>query len=109
MGGPLGPPTSMADALQRLPVVVNVVVPLLLFMACVYLALHILFARFVTRDSPVLWFFGIVTGPLTRPVRALLPQGTPEPRVRVLALGVYLVLWLTVRAVFVGIGLAGSG
>ena len=109
MGGPRGPPTSMADALHRLPIVVNVVLPLLLFMACVYLALHIVFARFVGRDSPVLWFFGIVTGPLTRPVRALMPRDTPEPRVRTVALGVYVVLWLTVRAVFVGIGLAGSG
>ena len=100
----------MADALSRIPVLLNVVVPLLLFMACVYLALHIVFARLVARpDSPVLWFFAVVTGPLTRPIRALLPRGTPERRVRALALGVYLVLWLTVRAVFVGIGLAGTG
>jgi hypothetical protein len=100
----------MDQALHRLPVVLNIVVPLLLFMACIYLALHIVFARLVTRpDSPVLWFFAVVTGPLTRPVRALLPRGTPEPRVRALALGAYVVLWLTVRALFVGIGLAGNG
>ena len=99
----------MADALHRLRLLVNVVVPFVLFMACVYLALHILFARFTRADSPVLWFFAVVTGPLTRPVRALLPRGTPEPRVRALALGVYIVLWLTVRAVLAGIGLAGHG
>jgi hypothetical protein len=100
----------MDQALHRVPVLLNVVVPLVLFMACVYLALHMVFARLVTRsDSPLLWFFAVVTGPLTRPVRAVLPRDTPESRVRALALGVYLVLWLTVRAVFVGIGLAGNG
>ena|SRR5215475_10780402 len=99
----------MADALQRLSLLLNIVVPLVLFMACVYLALHILFARFTRADSPVMWFFAVVTGPLTRPIRPLLPRGTPEPRVRALALGLYVVLWLTVRAIFAGIGLAGSG
>ena len=56
---------------------INVVVPLVLFMASVYLCLHILFARLITRpDSPVLWFFSVVTGPLTRPVRAAAAAGT---------------------------------
>ena len=85
----------VSNVLERLPIVLNVVVPLLCLMACVYLALHMLFARFVRQpDSPVLWFFGVVTGPLTRPVRALLPRGTAEPRVRMIALAVYLVLWV---------------
>ena len=48
-------------------------------------------------DSPVLWFFSVVTGPLTRPVRALLRAGTPERRVRLVALGVYVALWLGAR------------
>ena len=100
----------MDDAVRRLPYLLNVLLPLLFFMASVYLALHILFARLLRRpDSPVLWFFSVVTGPLTRPVRALLPRETPEARVRMLALGLYVVLWLTVRVVFVSIGLAGSG
>ena len=100
----------MDQALHRLPVLLNVLVPLLLFMACVYLALHIVFARVIRQpDSAVLWFFAVVTAPLTRPIRAFLPRGTPEPRVRALALGAYVVLWLTVRAMFVGIRLAGSG
>jgi hypothetical protein len=77
---------------------INVVVPLVFFMAFVYLLLHILFARVVTRpDSPVLWFFSVVTGPLTRPIRALLAPGTPERRVRLVALGVYVALWLGSR------------
>ena len=100
----------MDDVVRRLPYLLNVVVPLIFFMASVYLALHIVFARLLRRpDSAVLWFFSVVTGPLTRPVRALLPRGTPEARVRMLALGVYLGLWLTVRVVFVSIGLAGTG
>ena len=86
------------DLSVRLLHTINVVVPLVFFMASVYLFLHILFARFVARpDSPVLWFFSVVTGPLTRPVRALLRAGTPERRVRLVALGVYVALWLGAR------------
>jgi hypothetical protein len=86
------------DLSVRILHTINVVVPLVLFMASVYLFLHILFARFITRpDSPVLWFFSVVTGPLTRPVRALLAVETPERRVRLVALGIYVVLWLGTR------------
>jgi hypothetical protein len=88
----------MDDLLLRLTVLGRVVVPLLLFMAWLYLLLHILFARFVRDpESPVLWFFAVVTGPLTRPVRMLLPPGTPEPRIRLVALAVYVALWLLAR------------
>jgi hypothetical protein len=94
----------------RLLLTLNVVVPLVLFMAAVYLGLHILFARLIGRpESPVLWFFGVVTGPLTRPVRALLPAGTPDRRVRAVSFVTYLVLWLAVRAAFVSIGLPRPG
>ena len=87
-----------ADLSARILHAVNVVVPLVFFMASVYLLLHVLFARFITRpDSPVLWFFTVVTGPLTRPVRAVLAAGSPERRVRLVALGVYVVLWLGTR------------
>ena len=86
------------DLSVRILHTINVVVPLVFFMASVYLFLHVLFARFITRsDSPVLWFFTVVTGPLTRPVRALLAAGTPERRVRLVALGVYVLLWLGAR------------
>lgn len=91
----------MDELSVRLLVLANVVIPLLFFMAWVYLALHIVFARFITnRDSPALWFFAVVTGPLTRPVRAVLPGGIAEPRLRTIALGVYLALWVAVRALF---------
>jgi hypothetical protein len=94
----------------RLYLFVNIVVPLVFFMAAIYLALHIVFARFVlTPASPVTWFFGVVTGPLTRPIRAWLAPGTPEPRVRLLALGVYAALWLVSRAFFVWLGAPRQG
>jgi hypothetical protein len=94
----------MDDSLVRLAYGVYVVVPLLFFMAWVYLALHILFARFILNpESPVLWFFAVVTGPLTRPVRALLPPSTPEPRVRTVSLGVYMALWLLTRVALAGL------
>jgi hypothetical protein len=57
----------------------------------------------------VLWFFGVVTGPLTRPVRQLLPAGTTERRVRDVSFVAYLVLWLAVRAAFLSIGLPRPG
>ena len=83
----------------------NLVLPLLFLMAWIYLALHMVFARLVRRpDSLVLWFFGVVTGPLTRPLRALLPSGTPEPRVRAVSLAAYVGLWLALRALLIWLG-----
>jgi hypothetical protein len=85
----------MDEALLRLGLLVRVLVPFVFMMATVYLATHILFARLIAAPrSQVLWFFATVTGPLTRPVRALLPAGTTEPRLRAIALAVYLVLWI---------------
>jgi hypothetical protein len=94
----------------RLVLLAHAVIPFVFFMAAVYLALHIVFARLVGNPaSPVVWFFGVVTGPLTRPVRAWLGPGTPEPRVRLLALGVYTVLWLVSRVVLVWLGTTYRG
>ena len=93
---------ASSDLSVRILHTINVVVPLVFFMASVYLFLHILFARLITRpDSPVRWFFSVVTGPLTRPVRTVLGAGTPERRVRLIALGVYVALWLGSRVVLV--------
>jgi hypothetical protein len=90
----------MDELFARLPQVINLLVPLLFFMAWVYLGLHILFARLVANPrSPVLWFFDVVTGPLTRPVRTLLAPGTPERRVRIVSFAVYVGLWLVARVV----------
>jgi hypothetical protein len=88
--------SAMDDLGLRLATLLRVLVPFLFFMAAIYLALHMVFARFIAagRPSATLWFFSVVTGPLTRPVRALLPAGTPEGRVRAISLAVYVVLWL---------------
>lgn len=68
------------------------------YMASIYLALHMLVARF--SGSPggrLLWFFGIVTSPLTRPVRRIVPAGTSEGRVRLITLLALIVLWAGTR------------
>jgi hypothetical protein len=94
----------MDDVVSRLPHFIYIVIPLVFFMAWVYLGLHVVFARVIADPrSPVLWFFGIVTGPLTRPVRAVLPPATPEPRVRLVSLGVYFILWVTIRVALAGL------
>jgi len=105
--GRLGLPAATAaryhppvdDAMLRVILLVRVLVPFVFFMASVYLALHMLVARLLGGDRPsaTLWFFSTVTGPLTRPVRALLPAGASEARVRVVALAVYVGLWIVTR------------
>lgn len=68
------------------------------YTAAIYLALYIVIARVIsTPDSRILWFFSVVTGPLTRPVGALLPAGTPERRVRLVTLVLLVVLWIGAR------------
>ncbi len=75
------------------------------YMASVYLALHVAVARFTRApDSRLLWFFNVVTGPLTRPVRALMPLGTPEARIRLVALGAYVALLIAARVALAGLG-----
>ena len=70
----------------------------LAYMAAVYLILHMIFARLIVRpDSRALWFFSIVTGPLTRPVRRFVSPGASEARIRMLALGVYAAMWLVTK------------
>ena len=77
----------------------------LCYMASIYLALHIAVARFSRApDSRLLWFFSVVTGPLTRPVRALMPPATTEARVRLVALGAYLALLIAARAALASLG-----
>ena len=85
----------MDEALLRLGLLLRVLIPFLFMMASVYLAVHIVFARLIASpQSQVLAFFTVVTGPLTGPIRPLLPAGTAEARVRTVAFVVYLVLWL---------------
>jgi hypothetical protein len=75
-----------------------VLVWFLSYMAAIYLALHMVVARFTRApDSRLLWFFSVITGPLTRPVRAWVSQGTSEGRVRLITLLALVALWLGTR------------
>lgn len=89
----------MGEFAFRTAALLHVLIPFVFFMAAVYLGLHMLFARLIADEgrSATLWFFSVVTGPLTRPVRSLLPVGTPERRVRAVSLAVYVGLWLATR------------
>lgn len=79
------------------------------YMAVVYLALHMLAAKVSpTPDNRVLWFFSIITAPLTRPMRAVLPPGSPEGRVRLLTLVALVALWLGTRVLLGALGGVGS-
>jgi hypothetical protein len=74
----------------------------LAYMAAIYLVLHMIFARFIrSTESRSLWFFSVVTGPLTYPVRRVLPAGTPDSRVRWIAFAVYAVIWLVTKMLVV--------
>jgi len=75
------------------------------YMAAIYLAIHIMLARFITKpESRLLWFFSVVTTPLTAPVRAALPPGIPERRVRWITLTLCVAIWLGMRLVLAGMG-----
>ncbi len=79
----------------RLAILAKLLVPFLFMMASVYLLLHMIFARLITSPgSQVMWFFSVVTGPLVRPVRAVVPAGTSEARLRAIALAAYVGLWI---------------
>jgi hypothetical protein len=69
----------------------------LCFVALVYLSLHVIFARLISKsDSKVLWFFSVLTGPLTWPVRAWFVPDASESRVRLTAIVAYGLLWVVV-------------
>ena len=69
------------------------------FIALFYLMLHILVSRIIKRpEHKVLWFFSILTGPLTRPVRGWVSGDMPEQRLRWIALMFYGVIWLVAVA-----------
>lgn len=64
-------------------------------MAVVYLALHKIVYRLSKKpNSKLLWFFSVVTGPLTRPVRAWTMQGTSDEQLLSKSLVFYSFLWL---------------
>jgi uncharacterized protein YggT (Ycf19 family) len=91
----------MHDLVYRLLVLVWFVA----YMAAIYLGLHIVMARLISApESRVLWFFSVVTTPLTAPVRAVLPRGIPDGRVRWITLALCVAIWLGARLVLAGMG-----
>jgi hypothetical protein len=74
------------------------------YMAAIYLALHIVVARFSrTPDSRVLWFFSVLTRPLTHPIRTVFPDSMTESQVRNLTLVACVVIWLAIRLLLLGL------
>jgi uncharacterized protein YggT (Ycf19 family) len=80
------------------------------YMAALYLVLHILVARFSrTPTSRVLWFFSVLTGPLTRPIRAVLPEKITESQGRYLTLLACVLIWLATRLLLAELGGVSPG
>jgi hypothetical protein len=69
----------------------------LCFMALVYLTLHLVFARLVSKPhSKLLWFFSVLTLPLTWPVRVWFAPGASGSRLLFAAVLFYGFLWVVV-------------
>ena len=67
----------------------------LCFMAVFYLALHKLVALLSKKpNSKLLWFFGVLTAPLMRPVRGWILPGTSEDQLLSKSLLFYGFLWI---------------
>jgi uncharacterized protein YggT (Ycf19 family) len=98
MGRELFSSSHLVVVIDPLPQIL-VLARFLCFMAIFYLALHTLVFRFSQKpNSKLLWFFSVLTEPLTRPVRALIAVEMPEQRVRLIALVFYGVLWFVAIA-----------
>lgn len=64
-------------------------------MAVFYLALHKLVARLSRKpDNKLLWFFGVLTAPLTMPVKRYSSPDATEGQIVSYALIFYLLVWL---------------
>jgi hypothetical protein len=67
----------------------------LCFMAVVYLALHKIVAGLSKKpNSKLLWFFAMITAPLTRPVRAWITPSSTDKQLLSRSLLFYGFLWL---------------
>jgi hypothetical protein len=86
----------MAESILRLLVLLR----FLCFVALVYLMLHVIFSRLISKpDSKILWFFSILTMPLTWPIRVWLTSKVSDARLRYVALVVYGLLWIIILVV----------
>jgi hypothetical protein len=89
----------MAALIYRLLLLISFVA----YMAAIYIALHIVVAHFSRRaESRPLWFFSVLTNPLTRSIRRILPEGLTESQIRYLTLAVCIGVWLVTRLLLVG-------
>lgn len=67
----------------------------LCFMAVFYLALHKIVSSMSKKpNSKLLWFFSVVTAPLTYPVRAWTMPGMTDEQLLSRSLVFYALLWL---------------
>lgn len=83
--------SKVIDFLARILILLRFVC----FMAVVYLALHAIVRQCVAKpDSRLLWFFSVITDPLTRPVRSRLRSDAGGSQVLLISLAVYSALWL---------------
>jgi hypothetical protein len=91
----------MAVLLYRMLLLVSFVA----YMAAIYVALHIAVARFGRNpEGRLLWFFSVLTRPLTRASRHLFPAGMTESQVRYLTLAVCVAVWLVARLLLLALG-----
>jgi hypothetical protein len=71
----------------------------LCFIALVYLSLHVIFSRLISKpDSKVLWFFSVLTLPLTRPVQRWIDASASDSRLRRIAMVIYGLGWMALLA-----------
>jgi len=69
----------------------------LCFVAVVYLLLHWTVRRLSHKpNSKLLWFFSVVTAPLTRPIKAWTKPGAKDDWVLSVSLLFYGLLWLLI-------------
>jgi hypothetical protein len=80
------------------------------YMAALYVGLHIMVARFSkSPGSRVLWFCSVLTAPLTRPLRAVLPTHVTEAQLRYVTLAACVALWLATRLLLAVLGGSARG
>jgi uncharacterized protein YggT (Ycf19 family) len=80
------------------------------YMAALYVSLHIVVARFSkSPGSRMLWFFSVLTAPLMRPFRAVLPAQVTEPQLRYVTLAACIALWLATRLLLAMLGGSAGG
>lgn len=80
------------------------------YMAALYVSLHIVVAWLSkSPGNRMLWFFSVLTAPLLRPLRAVLPAQATEAQLRYVTLAACLALWLATRLLLAMLGGSARG